>query len=114
METKKQIEKIRSQYDEHTETDFDKLQKLDKEVKRPASIFAYVFGIIGALILGTGMSIVMGTNATEFLFIVGIAVGIIGIAMVSFNYMIYRAMLKSRRKKYASAIIELSDKILNN
>ena len=35
------------------------LRKLDAKAKNPANIFAYTFGIISALVLGTGMSLAM-------------------------------------------------------
>jgi hypothetical protein len=43
----------------------------------------------------------------------GVAVGVVGIAMVVANYFFYKAILKSRKKKYATEILKLSDEILN-
>ena len=105
-------EKIRESYGEHTESDLEKLRKLDEKVKRPADIFAYTFGVVGALVLGVGMCIAMGTIGSESLFPLGVVVGVIGIAAVAANYFIYRAILKSRKKKYSAEVIALSDKIL--
>lgn len=109
------IGKIRTQYVEKSDTALDELKKLDAKVKRPANIFAYIFGTIGALIMGSGMSLVM-TDISEVLNIgnalpVGIAIGIIGMIMAIINYPIYKGILGSRRKKYANRIIALSDKL---
>lgn len=104
--------KIRESYGEHTESDLEKLRKLDEKVKRPADIFAYTFGVVGAFVLGVGMCIAMGTIGAESLFPLGVVVGVIGIAAVVTNYFIYRAILKSRKKKYSAEVIALSDKIL--
>ena len=59
MDDRKQVEKIRAQYDAHTETDMEKLKRIDKKAKLPATIIAYIIGIVGALVLGTGMCFAM-------------------------------------------------------
>ena len=43
----------------------------------------------------------------------GVAVGLVGIAMVSLTYPLYARMLKSRKKKYGREILRLSDELLN-
>ena len=53
------VQKIRSQYTEKESTELDALRELDAKVKRPANVFAYVFGSISAIIMGAGMSLVM-------------------------------------------------------
>lgn len=107
-----QVEKIRSQYAKKEITELDKLKELDKNVKRPARIFAYAFGIIGSLILGTGMCFAMKVIG-DFM-ILGIIIGLVGIAIVSVNYPIYKAILKSRKAIYGKEILELSDGILHD
>ena len=109
------VEKIRSQYTEPQHTDLDALKALDAKVKRPANIFGYTYGSIGAIVMGAGMSLVMtdiGTmlGMTETL-IPGIAVGIVGLAMSCTTYPIYKRILNSRKKNYAHQIMELSDRI---
>lgn len=113
MDEKKQIERIRAQYSEHTETDLEKLKSLDKKAKLPANIFAYVFGIIGALVLGTGMCFAMEVIGTGAMKIVGIIIGIAGIVMVSVNYFLWKKLVQIRKRKYAAQVLELSDKILH-
>lgn len=112
------IQKIRTQYTEKEYTALDALKKLDKTVKRPAQIFAYIFGSLSAIIMGCGMSLVM-TDLGSMLGIannmpIGIVVGVIGMAMAIVNYPIFKSILSSRRKKYAADIISLSDKIMEN
>ncbi|MBQ2881010.1 MAG: dihydropteridine reductase, partial [Clostridia bacterium] len=92
------------------------LKALDSKVKRPANVFAYVFGSIGAVIMGCGMSLVM-TDIAEIIglsnpMVYGIIIGIVGMAMAIVNYPIYKTILGSRRKKYAGQIIKLSDRIM--
>lgn len=97
------VQKIRTQYTGKEHTQLDELKHLVSKVKRPASIFAYVFGGIGAVIMGSGMSIVM-TDIGEHIGIenpmpVGIVIGMIGMLIAIVNYPIYKSILTSRRKK---------------
>ena len=110
------VQKIRTQYTEKEHSQLDALRELDSKVKRPANIFAYVFGSIGAIVMGSGMSLVMtdigailGMSETM---IPGIIIGIVGMIIAIVNYPIYKGILGSRRKKYAEKIIALSDKIM--
>lgn len=107
------VESIRAQYTERNLTKLDELKALHKAVSRPANIFAYIFGVLGALILGVGMCLAM-PEVVEGYMILGIAVGIVGIIMVSVNYTIYKAILNSRKSKYSKMIFELSEEILEN
>ena len=104
------VQKIREQYTEKTQTKFDELRELDTKVKRPAEVFAYTFGSIGALVLGTGMCLAMKVIGN--MMPLGIVVGVIGIGMVSVTYSLYKAVLKARKKKYSKQIFELSDSLL--
>lgn len=109
--------KIRSEYTEKEHTELDSLKELDDKVKRPPTIFAYIFGSISAIIMGCGMSLVM-TNIGETLgmantMIPGIIIGIVGLAMALVNYPMYSGILNSRKKKYADRIFKLSEQILN-
>ena len=110
------VQKIRTQYTEKEHTQLDALKALDNKVKKPANVFAYIFGAIAAIIMGSGMSLVMtdigamiGMNSTM---IPGIVIGVIGLVLAIINYPIYKKILASRRKKYAGKIIELSDNIM--
>lgn len=111
------VEKIRTQYMEKGPSEIDELKALDSKVKRPVNIFAYLFGTISALIMGSGMSLVMTDIGSKVgisdSMTIGIVLGIIGMVMAIVNYPIHKRMLDSRRKKYANQIMKLSDKILN-
>lgn len=109
------IEKIRASYKPRKITKFDELKALDRKVKRPAVVFAYIFGSIASLILGTGMCFAMKVIGTTLSYAMplGIGVGILGILLVSINYPIYKKILQSRKNKYAEEIFELSDSLLN-
>ena len=112
------VQKIRTQYTEKENTQLDELKKLDAKVKRPANVFAYVFGSISAIIMGSGMSLVMtdigNILGMEETMVPGIVIGVVGMLMAIVNYPVYKGMLASRRAKYAEQIIKLSDEIINN
>ena len=110
------VQKIRTQYTEKEHTQLDALKELDKKVKKPVNIFAYVFGSISAIVMGSGMSLVMtdigSTLGIADSMVPGIIIGVIGLLMAIINYPIYKGILGSRRKKYAKDIIALSDNIM--
>lgn len=112
------VQKIRTQYTEKEHTQLDALKELDAKVKRPANVFAYVFGSISAIIMGSGMSLVMtdigSSIGVENAMVPGIIIGIAGMLMAIINYPIHKRILTSRRKKYADQIMKLSDKIMSN
>jgi len=110
------VQKIRSQYTEKESTKLDELKELDKKVKAPVNAFAYVFGSIGAIIMGSGMSLVM-TDLGDKLgmgdaMIPGVVIGVIGLVLALVNYPMYKKMLSSRKEKFAEQIIKLSDKLM--
>lgn len=110
-------QKIRTQYTEKGHTQLDALKKLDTKVKRPANVFAYIFGSVGAMVMGAGMSLTMTDIGTvlgmENAMMPGIVIGVLGMLMAIVNYPIYKKILSSRRKKYVDEIMKLSDKIIS-
>ncbi|MBQ6042775.1 MAG: dihydropteridine reductase [Clostridia bacterium] len=106
-------EKIASEYAPKETRKVVALKKLDNRAKLPANIFAYTFGILTALLLGVGMCLTMnviGDGSTAFM-VIGVVVGIIGIAGVSVNYPIYKKILNSSKKKYSADILALAKEI---
>ncbi len=89
------------------------LKKLDMKAKSKANIFAYTFGVLMALVLGTGMCLSMSVigDGSAFMVGAGIAVGILGIAGVSVNYPIYKKLLDAGKRKYAFEIMQLAKEI---
>ena len=112
------VEKIRSQYIEQEHTELDALKELDAKVKRPAKVFAYVFGTVSAIIMGSGMSLVMTDIGTQLgmaeVMTPGIVIGVIGMGLTIINYPLHNRILTARRKKYADQIITLSDELMKN
>lgn len=112
------VQKIRTQYTEKEHTGLDELKALDRKVKKPANVFSYTFGSIAALIMGSGMSLVMtdigNTLGLGDTMVSGIIIGIVGLIMAVINYPVFKRILASRRSKYADKIIALSDEIIKD
>ena len=111
------VQKIRTQYTEKQHTELDELKALDAKVKKPANTFGYTYGCVSAIVMGTGMSLVMtdigGVIGLASAMVPGIAIGVVGMGMALTTYPIYKRILNSRKKKYAPEIMALSEKIMN-
>ena len=115
-----ELKRIREKYTTSTEAEdkMARLRRLDASVTNTAQAVALVFGVIGTLILGCGMSLCM-TDIGEILdllgdmaMVVGIIVGIVGGVLASLAYPIYNAIVKAKRKKLAPEIIRLTDELM--
>ena len=105
-------ESIAKEYAPKDSSKIKALRKLDRKAKLPATIFTYTWGIISALVFGTGMCLgmqVIGSGITGI--VIGIIVGIIGMIGCGVNYPIYKKILENGKKKYAYEIVELAREI---
>lgn len=110
-----EIKRIRSKYAAPEENKMDQLRRLDQRATQRAQAWAIALGVIGALILGTGMSLAMteiGAALGSLAMVIGIAVGIVGMVLVALAYPIYNRVLKKQREKIAPEILRLSDELL--
>jgi hypothetical protein len=115
-----ELKRIREKYTAPTaaEDKMARLRRLDASVTNTAQAVALVFGVIGTLILGFGMSLVM-TELSEILalsgneaMLIGITVGVVGGVLAGLAYPIYCAIAKAKRKKLAPEIIRLADELM--
>lgn len=104
----KKAEGIRRQYVSREENKMEQLQKLDSKVKLPGKIAGSILGVIGALVMGAGMSLVMvwGNMA------MGLALSIPGLAVLLLGFLAYYLITGSRKKKYAAEIMRLSGDVM--
>ena len=113
-----EIKKIRNKYTapEETEDKMAQLRRLDASVYSKATTAALVIGIIGALVMGLGMSLVMtdigAALGTILAMIVGVGIGVIGIVLVCLAYPMYTRTLKKEREKIAPEILRLTDELM--
>lgn len=108
---KEYAEHLLDKYGTHEEKDIDRLRRLDRKTKRPAEIFAYIYGVAGVLVLGVGMCICLGVIGD--IFPLGVVLGVAGIAMMVSTYFIYKGIFGRTKKKHAEEILRLSREMLN-
>ena len=113
-----EIKAIRKKYaaSEETEDKMTQLRRLDASVYSKASTAALAVGIVGALIMGIGMSLVMtdigAVLGTVLAMIIGISIGVVGIVLVCLAYPIYNRIVKKEREKIAPEILRLTDELM--
>lgn len=113
-----EIQNIRKKYVAPEEDKMEQLRKMDQGVSQKAAMSSLIVGIIGALLLGFGMSLIM-TDLNEILgsykdfrIIIGSAIGIAGIGLVCYAYPLYNHTLQKEREKIAPEIIRLTDELM--
>ena len=110
MNTDKIIaESIAKDYAPKENSKIKALKKLDNKAKLPATIFTYSWGIVSALVFGTGMCLAMQVIGSSMA--LGVIIGIIGMIGCGVNYPIYKNMLEKGKAKYAYEIVELARQI---
>ena len=113
-----EAERISEKYRTREVTALDELRALDTKVKRPANVFAYTFGAIGAIVMGSGMSLIMSDlwqilELTRGLSLaIGIPLGIAGGALASFAYPMYNIVERRERERVTPEIIKLTDELM--
>ena len=113
-----EIQSIRRKYAATAESKMDRLRRLDAGVAQKASVVALVIGVSGALILGTGMSLVMTDLGTmlrldpNLSLILGIGTGVLGMILVALAYPLYNRTLKKERERVAPEILLLTEELM--
>ena len=105
----REVEQIRKKYLPKKEDKMESLRRLDRSAEKPGTAASIVVGTIGALILGIGMCCTMLWG--EYLFVVGIVIGLLGMVILSMAYPLYKKITKKQREKIAEQIIALSDEL---
>ncbi len=112
---RQEVENIRKKYMPREENKMEQLRKLHNAAGKKAQAWSMAVGVIGALILGTGMSLCM-TELSGFLggnaMFIGIPVGLIGLVLVALAYPVYNRVLKKQRERIAPQILRLTDELL--
>lgn len=113
-----EIRRIREKYQSKEEDGISKLRKMDAKVSQKATAISLVLGILGALVMGMGMSLVMTDLGTIFgmagiaSMIIGIIIGVPGIILVTLAYPVYGMVLKKEREKIAPEILRLTEELM--
>lgn len=113
-----ELKRIRQKYQPQKENKMDALRKLDAGVTKKATSVSILLGVVGAFILGMGMSLAM-TEIGEILgmtqragMTAGILIGTVGIVLISMAYPVYNRMLKKEREKIAPEILRLTEELM--
>ena len=114
-EQQQEIENIRKKYLPKEENKMEQLRKLHNSASQKAQSAAIAIGTVGALILGTGMSLCMtdiGAVLGSLALVLGVIVGLVGLVMVALAYPIYNKILKQERARIAPEILRLTDELM--
>ncbi len=113
-----EIANIRNQYLPKEEDKMERLRSLHRGATQKAQAWSIALGVIGALIMGSGMSLAM-TELYEILgmdkalgLIAGIGVGFVGMALVALAYPVYNKVLKKQRERIAPEILRLTEELM--
>lgn len=105
-----EIKKIREKYLPKEEDKMEQLRRLDRSAVQKGQVVSLIVGVIGALVMGLGMSCCMVWG--EELFIPGVIIGIVGTGGVSLAYPLYAFITEKERKKIAPEILRLTEELM--
>jgi len=110
-----EIRSIRKKYAAPEEDKMEQLRRLDRQATDKAQARSIALGVIGSLVLGTGMSLAM-TDLSGFLsgaaMFFGVLIGLIGIVLIALAYPVYHHALQKERQRIAPEILRLTDELL--
>lgn len=102
-----ELETIRKKYLPEEETKMDKLRRLDKSVTRQGTMISIIIGVAGTLIMGLGMCMCLEWQQ----FVLGIILGILGIAILAAAYPVFNKITQKQKEKIAPEILRLTEEI---
>ena len=113
-----EVENIRKKYlpkEENKEDKMAQLRRLDAIPTQKAQCWSLVLGVVGTLILGTGMSLILtelGAALGPLAMVLGIIVGLIGLVLVALAYPVYNRILHKERAKIAPEVLQLTEELM--
>ena len=113
-----EVENIRKKYLPPEENKLERLRRLDQSVYQKAQAWALSVGIVGALLLGAGMSLFMSELGTllgisqAVAMAVGICAGLVGLVLVALAYPVYNRVLEKTRRKIAPEVLRLTEELM--
>ena len=111
----KELENIRRKYLPKEEDKMDQLRKLDAVPHQKAQVKSLCVGILGTLIMGTGMSMAMtdiGAALGSFAMMLGIVVGLVGMVLVALAYPVYSRIFAREQQRIAPEILRLTEELM--
>lgn len=114
-ERRDEVEAIRRKYVPQETDAMERLRALDARVGKKATAVSIAVGVIGTLVMGTGMSMAMTELGERLLgeagFLAGVACGVVGMVILACAYPLYNRTLRAERKKAAPEILRLTDEL---
>lgn len=110
-----EVKNIRQKYLPKQEDKMDQLRRLHHSATKKAQAWAIALGVLGAVVLGTGMSLTMtalGEVLGTYAMVIGVAIGLGGLLLVALAYPVYNRALKKQRERIAPEILRLTDELL--
>lgn len=105
-----EVRRIRNKYLPKEENKMELLRKLDAQVTQKATMYSIIVGVIGALILGVGMSCCMVW--ADSVFVLGIVIGVIGMGILALAYPLYNRTIKKERERIAPEVLRLTEDLM--
>ncbi len=104
-----EVQAIRKKYLPKSESKLEELKRLDETVQASGMVESLCVGIGGALIFGLGLCLAMQVIGSGLvMMIIGVLVGIVGMAGMLVAYPVYRKVFSATKEKYAQRILELT------
>ena len=108
----KEIQEIRKRYLPQSESKLEELKRLDMKVQNSGMVESLCSGIGGCLVFGLGMCLAMQVIGTGIgMMILGILIGLIGMAGLLVAYPVFRAKQKMAKEKFSPRILELTEEL---
>ena len=110
-----EVDMIRAKYLPPREDKLETLRRLDNSVHKKPMALSLSLGVVGTLLLGTGMSLIMTDLAAVlgfFRYVLGLVLGINGLAAAILAWPVYEYVLKRERQRLAPEILRLSEELM--
>lgn len=104
-----EIEKIKRKYLPKEENKLETLRKLDRQVTQKGEVASLILGIVGCMIMGSGMSMCMVWTST--MLIPGIIIGIVGAIVMGAAYPMYKKITEKEKERLAPQILALTEEL---
>jgi len=104
-----EVLEIRKKYLPQEESKLEELKRLDNTVQTSGMTESLSAGIGGALVFGLGLCLAMQIiGSGVILVILGVLLGIVGIAGMLVAYPVYRRVFDNTKQKFTPRILELT------
>ena len=110
-----EVDMIRAKYLPPREDKLETLRRLDNSVHKKPMALSLSLGVVGTLLLGTGMSLIMTDLAAVlgfFRYVLGLVLGINGLVAAILAWPVYEYILKRERQRLAPEILRLSEELM--